>query len=812
MKLTRSVSLLPLILLALVWCSYRFSTPVKAFKTFEAFGGAIHREITQKGLTPQGFSERTITQIVEGNTWSDLGYGDPLTGDQFNGGFLHDNVHCDGNMFRECLDYIKAQRKKTVAETATSYTSGPRKALYEFGKLLHTAQDFYSHANWIELQLDEGYRKELPKLYVPKSVDEFKLIDWETDLPPTRVKSGHFWWEALGANEVIFLDFAPHLQIPGLIKPPVSWPQNRTAVLGGLLKANPKLNLNTTAGFEAVFDAKEFKYRSDPKSFYPEAFLAVQNAISSFDELHYFLNKDDPKQPAGAPRWGAWTLHEYAKATAVKETVRQWQLLENAIRTEYPDKSDLIIAAMKSFDRKDVLAFKSSNTDTPGSTVVFDVYRANVFRLVNKSGRSEYGKIRLDLSDAGGNIPARVRLYEDRNGQFIERHEVIDLSAGKGEYLWGVFDKDDSIYLHVEDESQKPRKLRVTLEKARHVCKPPPVPQYPGSFMLDELDAAPELLSSSIFLAGFTPRRQQECPNCVDSEKVPEVLAKQTGSYIAARFSGVERDLKSGREVTYSPKNAYVMGIGEHIGFLKLGFDGKSVELNIVGTHLVTFISYPDWRRANPPESYYDPVLKKTVTKTYDKYKNNLLLQFLFVGGSQFPSNIWEVREGSNLKIKRGTGSFVIDQATMAGLRGHYLTPYHLEFRDYSGKLERYANVTIEGCFFISGRSLQLSPDVTSMEALEDLAKFQAENEEFQKKNEAFLKRHEKLIESIKTTRNPSGLLKKTQELQAIQKEAVAMQKEGLRIGALQKQNMERAQQRSQRVWEILKEPVTIRP
>jgi hypothetical protein len=80
-------------------------------------------------------------------------------------------VHFDNCAFLEGANHIRDEWKKIDAENDRL----SQEALVAFGRLLHTAQDFYSHSNWIELHLE---REPIP------------LWDFQIETLPAGIVSG----------------------------------------------------------------------------------------------------------------------------------------------------------------------------------------------------------------------------------------------------------------------------------------------------------------------------------------------------------------------------------------------------------------------------------------------------------------------------------------------------------------------------------------------------------------------------------------------------------------------------------------------
>lgn len=86
------------------------------------------------------FSARAMSVIVQAN----------LDQDRLSGQFGHDEFHFDNNAFDKSYAYIEEQRALVVS----SLMLGDANAAWQaFGRFLHSAQDFYSHSNYITLWL-----------------------------------------------------------------------------------------------------------------------------------------------------------------------------------------------------------------------------------------------------------------------------------------------------------------------------------------------------------------------------------------------------------------------------------------------------------------------------------------------------------------------------------------------------------------------------------------------------------------------------------------------------------------------------------
>jgi hypothetical protein len=86
------------------------------------------------------FSSRALEKMIEANVKQDRLLG--LIG--------HEEYHFDNNAFEKSYAYIEEQRALTVSGLMANDAPS---AWAAFGRLTHTAQDFYAHSNYIDLWL-----------------------------------------------------------------------------------------------------------------------------------------------------------------------------------------------------------------------------------------------------------------------------------------------------------------------------------------------------------------------------------------------------------------------------------------------------------------------------------------------------------------------------------------------------------------------------------------------------------------------------------------------------------------------------------
>jgi hypothetical protein len=99
----------------------------------------FHVEITHLAFDDV-FSPRALEKILKAN----------LNQDRLRGQIGHPEYHFDHNAFEKSYAYIEEQR----ALTASSLMANDLPSAWSaFGRLTHTAQDFYAHSNYIHLWL-----------------------------------------------------------------------------------------------------------------------------------------------------------------------------------------------------------------------------------------------------------------------------------------------------------------------------------------------------------------------------------------------------------------------------------------------------------------------------------------------------------------------------------------------------------------------------------------------------------------------------------------------------------------------------------
>ena len=120
------------------------------------------------------FSPRALEKIIAANRHQD----------RLGGQVGHDEYHFDNNAFDKSCAYIEEQRALTVSSLMANHVPAAWSA---FGRLTHTAHDFYAHSNYVDLWLACRKNGRLP---APAEVDPMdpELINSHT------LRSGKVHW------------------------------------------------------------------------------------------------------------------------------------------------------------------------------------------------------------------------------------------------------------------------------------------------------------------------------------------------------------------------------------------------------------------------------------------------------------------------------------------------------------------------------------------------------------------------------------------------------------------------------------------
>ena len=108
-----------------------------------------HESITRKALSER-FSPHALQAVLAANLKQD----NLLTGQ-----VGHNEYHYDNNAIAESNQYVEKQRRLTLSALQDEDLLA---AWAAFGRLIHTAQDFYAHSNYVDLWLSQFDNQALP--------------------------------------------------------------------------------------------------------------------------------------------------------------------------------------------------------------------------------------------------------------------------------------------------------------------------------------------------------------------------------------------------------------------------------------------------------------------------------------------------------------------------------------------------------------------------------------------------------------------------------------------------------------------------
>lgn len=117
----------------------RISQGILEFAESKPMLKPVHAQIIHRALNDK-FSSRALAVIIESNVQIDSVPN--LLG--------REELHFDNNAFARSRAYIEEQR--SLIRPALE-RGDPRRAWQAFGRLTHTAQDFYAHSNYVDLWL-----------------------------------------------------------------------------------------------------------------------------------------------------------------------------------------------------------------------------------------------------------------------------------------------------------------------------------------------------------------------------------------------------------------------------------------------------------------------------------------------------------------------------------------------------------------------------------------------------------------------------------------------------------------------------------
>ncbi|MBI4532766.1 MAG: hypothetical protein HY711_02370 [Candidatus Melainabacteria bacterium] len=133
-----------------------------AFSSFADKDGAVHEQITRDALAGT-ISDANLAVVIKAIISQDIAGSEDAS---------ESRRHFSDDHFSACLAYIDREKKKALnyACDADTDPDNRARALKHFGLMLHTAQDFYSKTNYVELQLEDAR-----KIADPFNIE---LVDW----------------------------------------------------------------------------------------------------------------------------------------------------------------------------------------------------------------------------------------------------------------------------------------------------------------------------------------------------------------------------------------------------------------------------------------------------------------------------------------------------------------------------------------------------------------------------------------------------------------------------------------------------------
>ncbi len=152
----------------------------------------VHARITRRALTDK-FSPRALDAIVTSN----------VRQDSLLNQLGHDEFHFDDNSFAASRAYIEMQR----ALIRPALERGEAEPAWQaFGRLTHTAQDFYAHSNYVDLWLACQ-----PNGMVPGPSEIDPLDDTLVENPSLRSGKMYYPWGVLSFVPGLKKLVVPHM-------------------------------------------------------------------------------------------------------------------------------------------------------------------------------------------------------------------------------------------------------------------------------------------------------------------------------------------------------------------------------------------------------------------------------------------------------------------------------------------------------------------------------------------------------------------------------------------------------------------------
>jgi zinc dependent phospholipase C len=366
--------------------------PVFAFSSFEIYGGATHKKITEEALARFKFSSEPLKYLNQGLLEPDKFYRDKFTNPEH---------HFTEQDFPASLAYLE-ERYRQVVENAGSCSDDYecyRQTLFILGECFHAAQDFYAHTNWVETHLTQGHR-EIP-LFPFQSKEYSGLVSpyfLYKSLPPKELTNPKTFEKEFG------LEFYPETEL------------------------------------ESLTDRERIKLVTAPE----KAFT------------HRSLAKDNPEYPQSSLVWrqGGPTLFDFAYDAAVRDTRLRWSELRESLWTTYPESAPQIDRLLRKGWSSDLPEEKISPEfeTTRASLVVgqdFSLHAILILKPSSWNQRSGNSIVELYTQLVSDQVSSRdtfetLQLRKNRESQTFEIEILTDLPGGAETFMFlHPVDRDD---------------------------------------------------------------------------------------------------------------------------------------------------------------------------------------------------------------------------------------------------------------------------------------------------------------------------------------------------------------------------------
>lgn len=260
---------------------------LSTIKIGDHLGLPVHQEITKEGLS--FLNDPTKTLLADQHIY--------MEGDQSSAN------HFDNCAFSESIAKINYKYRIAVGYLNPKFPQ-PDKSAEEFGRLLHTVQDFYAHTNWVEMKrtvlVDQGYSywTDIPSFSLNTGDNQVFSFEVQKNSKTNELVYSKF------ANKVIRVKLGDNnYKDIGLISGTYGEPEENKCLPGASVPHGSSVG-------------PYFSFADNEKLNKPDA-----------------LNKDHPKQNG----------HAVARDLAVKQTEHEFCRLVELTRTQWgPDGVDII--------------------------------------------------------------------------------------------------------------------------------------------------------------------------------------------------------------------------------------------------------------------------------------------------------------------------------------------------------------------------------------------------------------------------------------------------------------------------------------